>query len=102
MYAGTASLARELVRVTPEKLQPGDVWIRGGHPGHTVIVLDVVENPETGERRFLLAQSYMPAQDIHVLRNPAGPSPWYSVPGANERLQTPEWTFDRDELRRFE
>lgn len=102
MYAGTASLARELVRVTPEKLQPGDVWIRGGHPGHAVIVLDVVEKPETGERRFLLAQSYMPAQDIHVLRNPAGASPWYTVPGATEALQTPEWVFDRDELRRFD
>lgn len=102
MYAGTASLAREMVRVSPEKLQPGDVWIRGGHPGHAVIVLDVVENPETGERRFLLAQSYMPAQEVHVLRNPSDTSPWYSVPGADESLRTPEWVFGRDELRRFD
>ncbi len=102
MYAGTASLARELVVTNPEALQPGYVWIQGGHPGHAVIVLDVVENPGTSERRFLLAQSYMPAQDIHVLRNPAGDSPWYAVPGAGERLETPEWTFDRDELRRFD
>jgi len=102
MYAGSASLGREMVQVSPEALQPGDVWIRGGHPGHAVIVLDVVENPGTGERRFLLAQSYMPAQDIHVLRNPAGESPWYAVPGTGGHLETPEWAFDRDELRRFD
>lgn len=100
-YAGTASLERELTPADPAGLQPGDVWIKGGHPGHAVIVLDVAEHPETGERCFLLAQSYMPAQDIHVLRNPAGDSPWYAVPVAGEKLITPEWTFERAQLRRW-
>jgi hypothetical protein len=100
-YAGTASLARELEPADPATIQPGDVWIHGGHPGHAVIVLDVAENPKSGERRFLLAQSYMPAQEIHVLRNPAGESPWYAVPGTGEQLDTPEWTFEREQLRRF-
>ena len=49
----------------------------------------------------MLAQSYMPAQDIHVLRNDGALNPWYAViPGATE-LQTPEWTFKTNQLRRW-
>ena len=47
-------------------------------------------------------QSYMPAQDIHVLKNPASAdgSPWYSTTfGAT--LVTPEWQFSRSQLRRW-
>ena len=35
----------------------------------------MAENRETGVKVFLIAQSYMPAQDIHILRNlnDAGP-----------------------------
>ena len=102
-YAGTASLERELLPVDPASLQPGDVWIEGGHPGHAVIVLDVVVASQGEERQFLLAQSYMPAQEIHVLRNPANPgeNPWYSTAGISDVLETPEWTFCKNCLRRF-
>jgi hypothetical protein len=59
---------------------------------------DVVER--AGSRAFLLVQSYMPAQEIHVLRNPATGLPWFEAePGAP--LETPEWTFPPDALRRF-
>ncbi|MEM7675127.1 MAG: DUF4846 domain-containing protein [Myxococcota bacterium] len=100
-YAGTASLARDLPSVSsPRQIQPGDVFIKGGFPGHAVIVVDVVEN-EAGHRKFALAQSYMPAQDIHVLRNPASDGPWFSFSPDTDRLRTPEWTFDWSELKRF-
>jgi len=44
----------------------------------------------------------MPAQDIHILKNPGNPelSPWYIV-GKGERLITPEWIFEWKDLRRF-
>lgn len=100
-YAGSASLEREMHPVKPEKLRAGDVWIKGGYPGHAVIIMDVAEQPETGERLFLLAQSYMPAQQIHVLRNPADGSPWYSSRSLADGLQTPEWYFEPGQLRRF-
>lgn len=100
-YAGSASLERELAPADPVTIRPGDVWIRGGHPGHAVIVLDVAEHTDSGERRFLLAQSYMPAQEIHVLRNPAADSPWYSTTQIGTHLETPEWTFERGQLRRW-
>lgn len=101
-YAGSASLILELKAVKqPEKILPGDVFIQGGFPGHAVIVMDVVEN-EHGQRRFMLAQSYMPAQQIHLLRSPANrASPWY--PAKNHGLlKTPEWPFKYADLHRFQ
>lgn len=101
-YAGTASLSRDLTPVSPADLRPGDVIVQGGHPGHAVMVLDTAGSL-SGEIRFLLGQSYMPAQDIHVLKNPADPdSPWYALP-EGEVLVTPEWTFTRlsSQCRRF-
>lgn len=104
-YAGTLSLRRELRPVPLPEVRPGDVLIHGGRPGHAVLVADVAENPRTGQRYLLLAQSYMPAQNIHVLRNVAHPAlgAWFAVPGpAETKVETPEWTFAREELGRFE
>lgn len=99
-WAGTLSLSKALIPVKDtRKLLPGDVFIRGGAPGHAVIVMDVAENA-AGERMFLLAQSYMPAQNIHVLKNPAAASPWYTA-GFTGKLLTPEWVFEANELSRF-
>lgn len=101
MYAGTASLARELNKIPIQKIQIGDVFIKGGSPGHAVIVVDMATS-STGEKIFLLAQSYMPAQEIQVLSNPmnAELSPWYSTKNL-PYLQTPEWEFEIDELMQF-
>lgn len=101
-YAGTYSLERELKPVAVKDVQIGDVFIKGGFPGHAVLVADVAENTSTGEKRFLLLQSYMPAQDIHVLKNPNSTdgSPWYAVPDG-EQLVTPEWVFKSSALRRW-
>lgn len=101
-YAGTASLSKELQKVSIEELEAGDVFIQGGFPGHAVIVLDVAQHPN-GEKVFLLAQSYMPAQEMHVLRNPMDEdlSPWYST-NFRADLITPEWRFTAQDLMRFE
>lgn len=102
-FAGTYSLERELKPVAGGAMpEVGDVIIKGGFPGHAVLIADMVENPATNERRFLLLQSYMPAQDIHVLKNPAASdgSPWYAVP-IHWPLATPEWTFPEGSLKRW-
>ncbi len=101
-YAGTYSLEHELGPVPLGALQIGDVFIKGGFPGHAVLVADMVENAETGEKRFLLIQSYMPAQEMHVLKNPGAPdgSPWYPAAFAGDLL-TPEWTFQQSALHRW-
>ncbi|MFN8395834.1 MAG: DUF4846 domain-containing protein [Bacteroidia bacterium] len=103
MYAGTASLEKELPRIgTLKELQIGDVLIQGGFPGHAVLVVDVAENSDTGKKMYMLAQSYMPAQDIHILQNPNDPklSPWYDASAVGP-VETPEWTFLQQDLRRF-
>lgn len=99
MYAGTGSLCRDLnVVADPLKVEPGDVFIQAW--GHAILVIDVAENRD-GDRVFLLAQSYMPAQDIHILVNPGGePDPWYKTRSTGN-LVTPEWTFDYENLYRF-
>ncbi len=103
MYAGTLSLSKELKPKQVKDLGIGDVFIQGGSPGHAVIVVDVAVKESTGEKVFLLAQSYMPAQEIHILKNPndASLSPWYRADFGGE-LVTPEWTFKRDMLKVFE
>ncbi|MEC5145534.1 DUF4846 domain-containing protein [Chitinophaga sp. 212800010-3] len=99
-WAGTLSLSRELLPVKDTRnITPGNVFIRGGAPGHAVTVVDVAQNA-AGQRIFLLAQSYMPAQDIHVLKNPAAASPWYAA-GFTGKMVTPEWVFDAGELAAF-
>ncbi|GAA3927556.1 DUF4846 domain-containing protein [Hymenobacter algoricola] len=103
-YAGTLSLARELLPVLLTDVQPGDVLVYGGSPGHAVIVLDVAEHAATGRRYVLLAQSYMPAQQLHVLRNEGGDAAlgaWFAVSPQEKRFHTPEWTFGSNELMRF-
>lgn len=101
-YAGTYSLSRELDAVPVEEMRIGDLFIKGGFPGHAMLVADMAENKATGERRFLLLQSYMPAQDMHIVLNPKadGISPWYPA-DIGDKLVTPEWTFERDQLKRW-
>ena len=101
-YAGTLSLSKELKSITVAEMQPGDVFIYGGSPGHAVIVVDMAINPKTGKKIFMLAQSYMPAQEIQILKNHnnKGLSPWYSL-DFGEKLETPEWDFSNKELKRF-
>jgi len=101
-YASTASLEREMDQIDLLEMGIGDVLIRGGSPGHAVLVVDMAVNHTTGEKLFLLAQSYMPAQEIHILTNPndAVISPWYRLE-ASQEIFTPEWTFHAKELKRF-
>ncbi|TWI85647.1 uncharacterized protein DUF4846 [Lacibacter cauensis] len=97
---GTASLEKELKPKNWQTLAAGDVLIKGGSPGHAVIVMDLARHKQTGELIYLLAQSYMPAQDIHVLKNTSNKNlnPWYSA-SSNKIIATPEWTFYESQLR---
>jgi hypothetical protein len=101
-YAGTASLSEEMKSIPIEELRIGDVFIQGGFPGHAVIVVDIAIDQSSNKKIFMLAQSYMPAQEIQIIKNPNNVdlSPWYDsdIP---DLLQTPEWAFKKIDLKRF-
>lgn len=121
IYAGTISLDAESEPIQADEIKAGDLWVQGGSPGHCVLVVDTAdfvgdgnergsgdgyEAGETGNtpgrRAFLLAQGYMPAQDFHVLNNPAHPeAPWYYVDEINYPFRTAEYTFQEGTLQRW-
>lgn len=96
---GTASLSKQMRTIEAGELKPGDLLLKGGFPGHAVMIVDMAIN-SSGEKMYLLAQSYMPAQDIHVLVNPNDEkhSPWYSI-NSEQIIETPEWTFTSSQLK---
>ena len=100
-YAGTLSMEKEMKPQSLENMKIGDVFIMGGSPGHAVIIVDMAEN-DKGEKIFMLAQSYMPAQQTQILINPADRNMgvWYSLKGKTV-LETPEWRFPLEKLRKF-
>ena len=65
---GKASLTKQLQQhIEIKDIETDHVFIRGGFPGHAVMVMDVAFNKE-GNKIYLLAQSYKPAQDINGLK----------------------------------
>ncbi len=103
-WCGSASLEKQMKKVNDfNDISAGDVLIKGGFPGHAMIVMDVAVNKE-GKKIFLLAQGYQPAQDMHVVINPmdSALSPWYQTTGhVSDPVASPEWTFDRNQLKRW-
>jgi hypothetical protein len=98
--ASTLSLDKQLKSKDLNSIEVGDVFIKGGSPGHAVIVVDKCVNTE-GKVKFMLAQSYMPAQETQVLVNPQDPNnPWYDLDFV-DILETAEYTFTKNQLKSF-
>lgn len=101
VYAGTLSLEQECVPVDLKDIQAGDLFIRGGSPGHCVMVVDVAEDAY-GNQCFLLAQGYMPAQEFHILKNPLHEAdPWFYSAELQYPFVTPEYVFQEGSLKRW-
>ena len=98
-YAGTLSMdSYESDTINLADMEVGDIIIKGGSPGHVVMVVDSCENA-AGEKAFLLAQGYMPAQEFHVIKNPAhAKDPWYYESEMTFPLRTAEYTFDDENM----
>ncbi|MFA7616720.1 MAG: DUF4846 domain-containing protein [Moheibacter sp.] len=99
--ASTPSFCSDLRAEKLENIQIGDVFVQNNLPnGHVVIVVDMVENKK-GEKLFLLAQGFRPAQEIQIISNPSNKelSPWYQL--KEGELLTPEWRFMTSDLMRF-
>lgn len=102
-YAGTISLDREsLPVISNDNIQPGDIIIKPGSPGHTVIIVGVSKDSK-GKKLYLLAESFMPAQDIHILVNHRNPniSPWYELDIHSPETVTAKYIFRPTSIKRF-
>lgn len=103
-YAGTSSLARHTPAPHREvPIEAGDFFVDPGFPGHAVIVLDIAED-DHGQRLALLAQGFMPAEEVHILASDgATDGEWFRLPeGSTGRLDTPSWApFEQSARRRF-
>ncbi len=92
IYAGTASMEKFMPKATKgataADIRPGMFFVRGGFPGHAVLVLDVVEDG-AGHRRLLLGQGYMPAQSFHVVSGAGGV--WFPFDDGARSLSIPTW-----------
>ena len=101
-YSSTLSMEKESRPVDISEIRVGDIFIKGGSPGHVVMVADICEN-EFGEKAFLLAQGFMPAQSFHIIKNPAhSEDPWYYEGEIKYPLRTQNYTFDEGSLKRLD
>jgi hypothetical protein len=92
-------MKKEVNSISESEIQVGDVFLKGGSPGHVVMVVDTCE--KDGKKAFLLAQGYMPAQQFHVLKNPLHKDdPWYYVDEIRYPFYTPEYVFGKGSLSR--
>ena len=102
-YAGTISLNEESVSVTNNAdIRSGDFLIKPGSPGHSVIIVGVARN-QAGKKLYILAESYMPAQDVHILVNHRSPliSPWYELDIDAPQTVTAKYIFKPTSIKRF-
>ncbi len=101
-YSGTLSLYNELPSINNAKdLKIGDMLIKGGTPGHIVMICDEVIN-DKGEKLFLLFQGNTPAQSVHLVKNlqDSEITPWYKLEKDKE-ISVSNYTFDSAKFVRF-
>ncbi len=103
VYAGTISIDRESRPVTSnDEIRPGDFLVKPGSPGHLVFIVGSAKNG-SGKKLYLLAEGFMPAQDIHILVNHENPkiSPWYELDIDAAETKTAKYTFVPTVIKRF-
>lgn len=97
-FAGTISLGKQLQQTG--HITIGTVILKPGSPGHCCIVIDE-KLFSNGERRYKLAEGFMPAQSIYVLRNEENGTVWHRIqPG--KPLYTASYDFTTYGLYAFE
>jgi len=101
-YSGTLSLYHELPKISDVKeLKIGDMLIKGGSPGHIVMICDEIINDE-GEKLYLLFQGNTPAQSVHLVKNLEYNtiSPWYTLK-KDALISVSNYTFFDSKFVRF-
>lgn len=104
--ANTYSLCQEMQDRILADIQPGDVFVYPANSeryGHAVMVADVAQRPDTGEKAILLVEGYLPARSIHVMNNWADSdhSPWFLLDEDAESFDFTLFHFEATGLKCF-
>lgn len=107
VYISMSTLQKDLQKVEDvdaDEIQVGDLYLAQNSDGKSmaVMVADICQNDETGERLMLLVQGGTPAQQLHIVDNPNDSSiaPWYPC-GFTSELNTPDAVLDIEQRYRF-
>lgn len=100
-YTSADTMKKESRKIKIEDIQIGDVFLQTGETSDAAMVVDVCEN-EQGQKAFLLAKGGKPAQQFHIIKNPAHEEdPWYYVDEITYPLNAGESSFKKGTLRRL-
>lgn len=100
-YCNSTSMGKEMKPVAPKDLKVGDclVYVNERFYGHVVTIVDMAVN-QKGEKIFMVAQSWMPAQQIHIVTDDATGSPWFKMT-EDGRYSISGYPFGKEHLKRF-
>jgi len=100
-YAGTKSLYDESKQISLSDFKPGDILLIPGSPGHVVLAVDMAVNSD-GEKCYLFAQGFMPAQSFHIIKNHNHPDdPWFYEDELNGNFKVGSYPFTDENIRRW-
>ena len=97
----STSMWREMKTVSPKELRVGDcfVYVNEQTYGHVVTIVDMAVNAK-GEKVFMVAQSWMPAQQIHIVMDERTKSPWSRLTD-NGSYNISGYVMGRANMKRF-
>jgi len=99
-YTSASSLEKETKKIKKADIQVGDIFLKTGRVSDAAVVVDVCVNKE-GKKAFLLAKGGNPAEQFHLLKNPAHEeNPWYYLDELKYPFVTSEGTFEKGTIRR--
>ena len=86
-------------------IRPGDVLIypaKGNKLGHVVMVSEVAKDAK-GDIYFQVIQGFTPACELHIVKNNdvSGNSPWFKLDPNADVVKIDNFTFRKDQLRRW-
>ena len=104
--SNTASMYAEM-QIVPSlsDIRPGDVLIypaKGNKLGHVVMVSEVAKDVK-GDIYFQVIQGFTPACELHIVKNNdvSGNSPWFKLDPNADVVKIDNFTFRKDQLRRW-
>ena len=104
--SNTASMYAEM-QIVPSlsDIRPGDVLIypaKGNKLGHVVMVSEVAKDAK-GDIYFQVMQGFTPACELHIVKNNdiSGNSPWFKLDPNADAIKIDNFTFRKNQLRRW-